>query len=105
VKAKSALGESAFQSSDELAPKNPSQNRKGKKEAATGGEPAAVVGGESAGGDHTMNMRMMFQLLVPSVEDTEEADLGAQMPGMASDFQQGLGAGAEQQIVENLLVL
>src|SRR5271157_889461 len=65
MEAQLAFGESAFQSSDELAPKNPSQNRKGKKEAATGGEPAAVVGGESAGGDHTMDMRMMLQLLVP----------------------------------------
>ena len=99
------VGESVFQSGDELAPKNPSQHRKGKKEAATGGEPALVVGGESAGGDHTMDMRMMLQFLVPGVEDTEEADLGAQMPGMARDFEQGLGAGAEQQIVENLLVL
>ena len=50
-------------------------------------------------------MRVLLQFLVPSVEDTEEADLGAQMPGMARDFQQGLGAGAKQQIVENLLVL
>ena len=105
VKPQLTLGESVFQSSDELAPKNLSQNRKGKKEAATGGEPALVVGGESAGGDHAMDMRMMLQLLVPGVKDTKEADLGAQMPGMASEFEQGLGAGAEQQIVENLLVL
>jgi hypothetical protein len=105
MEAQLAFGESAFQSRDELAPKNPRQNRKRKKEAATGGEPAAVVGRESAGGDHTMDMRMMLQLLVPGVEDTKEANLSAQVPGMASDFQQGLGAGAEQQIVENLLVL
>ena len=95
MKAQLAFGESAFQSGDELAPKNPSQNRKGKKEPATGGEPAVVVGGESAGGDHTMDMRMMLQFLVPGVEDTEEADLGAQMSGVARDFEQGLGAGAE----------
>ena len=105
MEVKSAFGESALQRSDELAAKNPSQNRKRKKEAATGTAPTVMVGGESAGGDHTMDMRMMLQLLVPSVKDTEEADLGAQMPGMACDFEQGLGAGAEQQIVENLLVL
>ena len=101
MEAQLTFGESVFQSRDELAPKNPSQNRKGKKEAATGTAPALVVRGESAGGDHTMDMRMMLQLLVPSVKDTEEADLGAQMPGMARDFEQGLGAGTEQQIVEN----
>ena len=105
MEAQLTFGESVFESGDELAPKDPSQNRKGEKEVATGTEPALVVGGESAGGDHTMDMRMMLQLLVPGVKDTEEADLGAQMPGMASDFEQGLGAGAEQQIVENLLVL
>jgi hypothetical protein len=95
MEAQLTFGESAFQRRDELAAKNPSQNRKGKKEAATGGEPAAVVGGESAGGDHTMDMRMMLQLLVPGVEDTKEANLSAQVPGMARDFEQGLGAGTE----------
>lgn len=50
-------------------------------------------------------MRVLLQLLIPGVEDAEETDLGAQVPGMARDFQQGLGVGAEQQIVENLLVL
>jgi hypothetical protein len=59
MEAQLSFGESALQRRDELAAKNPSQNRKGKKEAATGGKPAAVVGGESAGGDHTMDMRMM----------------------------------------------
>jgi len=105
MEAQLALGEGAFQSGDELTAKDASQDRDGKKEAATGGEPAVVVGGESASGDHTMDMRMMLQLLVPGVEDTEEADLGAQMPGMARDFEQGLGTGAEQQIVKNLFVL
>jgi len=52
-----------------------------------------------------MDMRMMLQLLAPSVEDTEEADLGAQVPVMASDFEQRLGAGPEQEIVDDLLVL
>jgi hypothetical protein len=105
VEGQLAFGEGMFQSGDELAPKDSGQNGEGKKEAAARVEPALVVGRESAGGDHTMDMRMMLQLLVPRVEDTEEADFGAQMSGMASDFEQGLGAGAEQQIVENLLVL
>jgi hypothetical protein len=105
VEAQLALGESAFQSGDKLAPKNPSQDGDGKKEAAAGVEPAVVVGRESAGGDHTMDMRVMLQLLVPGVEDTEEADFSAEMAGITRDFKQGLGAGAEQQVVENLLVL
>ena len=50
-------------------------------------------------------MRVLLQFLIPGVEHAEEADLGAQMAGIARDFQQGFGAGAEQQIVDNLLVL
>ncbi len=96
VEAQLALGEGLFQSGDELAPKDPCQDRDGKKEAATGFEPAVVVGREPAGGEHTMDVRMMLELLVPGVEDTEEADLCTQMAGMASNFEQGLGAGAEQ---------
>ena len=59
VEAQLALGEGLFQSGDELAPKDPCQDGDGKKEAAAGVEPALVVGRESAGGDHTMDMRMM----------------------------------------------
>jgi hypothetical protein len=42
-------------------------------------------------------MRVMLQLLVPGVEDTEEADFSAEMAGITRDFKQGLGAGAEQE--------
>ncbi len=51
VEAQLALGEGLFQSGDELAPKDPCQDGDGKKEAATGIEPALVIGGEPAGGD------------------------------------------------------
>jgi hypothetical protein len=39
------------------------------------------------------------------MEHAEEADFGAQMAGIASDFEQGLGAGPEQEIVDDFLVL
>ncbi len=100
-----ALGEGPFQSGDELAPKDPSQDGTGKKEAGRGGKPTGMVWGESAGGNDAMDMGMVLQLLIPGMEHTEEANLGAEMFRMGSDFEQGLGAGAEQQIVENLLVL
>jgi hypothetical protein len=50
-------------------------------------------------------MGMMFQLPIPTVEHPEEADFGAQMAGIAGDFEQGLGASPEQEIVDELLVL
>ena len=34
------------------------------------------------------------------MEDAEKTDPGSEMPGVGCDFKHGLGAGAEEQIVE-----
>ena len=52
-----------------------------------------------------MKMAMKLRALIPAMEHAEEADLGTEMPWMASDFKQGLGAGMEQQVVDRPLVL
>ena len=52
-----------------------------------------------------MDMRMMFQFLSPAMQNAEESDLSAEMFGIPSDFDQGFRAGAEQQIVNELLIL
>jgi hypothetical protein len=36
-----------------------------------------------------MDMRLMLKFLIPGVEHTEEADLGAEMLGIASDLEEG----------------
>jgi hypothetical protein len=40
-----------------------------------------------------MNVRMMLEFLVPGVEDAEETDLGAEMPGVACDLEKSRRAG------------
>jgi len=52
-----------------------------------------------------MDMRVKAQFLVPGVENAEEADLRAEVPGIAGDFQKGFRTGAKQEIVDDLLVL
>jgi hypothetical protein len=52
-----------------------------------------------------MGMRVMFEFLIPGVEHIEEADLGVEMLGIASDLEEGFGTGLQQQIVEDFLVL
>ena len=52
-----------------------------------------------------MQMGMVLEFLTPGMEHAEEADFGAQMAGIASDFEQGLGAGPEQEIINDFLVL
>jgi hypothetical protein len=93
MEANLALTEVAFQSNDKLAAKNLSEHRDGEKEARVRGNPNRVIGRQSAGGDHTMGVRVMFEFLIPGVEHTEEADFGAQMLGIASDLEECFGAG------------
>jgi hypothetical protein len=48
---------------------------------------------------------MMLKVLPPSVQHTQQSDIGAQMLRVASNFEQRGGAGAEKQIVKQPLVL
>jgi len=55
--------------------------------------------------DHTMNVRMVQEVLAPGMEHTQEADLRTEMPRVAGDLQQSRGAGAKQEVVDDGLVL
>jgi hypothetical protein len=105
VEAQLTVVEGAFESGDKLAAEYTTQHLDGKEEAIAGLDPALVIGGEASDRDHAMDMGMMFQLLIPTVEYAEEADFGAEMAGIAGDFEQRFGTGAEQEIVDDLLVL
>ena len=48
---------------------------------------------------------MKLELLIPGVQHAEEADFGAEMFRIASNFQKRFRTGAKQQIVDDLLVL
>jgi hypothetical protein len=52
-----------------------------------------------------VDVGMMLEPLVPGMEHAEEADLSAEVAGIASDLQQGRGAGLEEQVVNHTLVL
>jgi hypothetical protein len=52
-----------------------------------------------------MNVRMNFEFLAPGMQHAEEANLCAEVSRIASDFEKGFGAGTEQEIVEDLVVL
>src|SRR5262249_60355898 len=52
-----------------------------------------------------MNMRMNFELLAPRVQHTEETDFRSKVFRVARHFTKGFRTGAEQKIVEDLLVL
>ena len=53
-----------------------------------------------------MQMRMMDQSLAPGVENSEEADFGAEMFGIAGDLEEGFGSAPQDRCeffaIENL---
>src|ERR1700723_4421010 len=99
MEANLALTEIAFESDDKLTAKNLSEHGDGKKKARMRWNPTRVIERQSASGDHTMGVRVMFEFLIPGVEHAKEADFGAEIFGIASDFEEGFGTGLEQRVV------
>ena len=46
-----------------------------------------------------------MQVLSPGVQDGDQPDFGAEMPGIGSDDAQRLGGGFKQQVIDDRLVL
>ena len=97
--------EGAAKSGDELAAEDTAEHADRQKEGAPGGDPAGVIRRQTTGGQYAVDMGMKLQALIPAVEHAEEAYLGPKMPRIASDLQQGLGAGMKEQVVNQPLVL
>jgi hypothetical protein len=67
-------------------------------------DPMTMVRREPARGNHTVNVGMQEQVLTPGMQDAGDTDLSSQVFGIGCDFQQGLCAGGEQQIVKQTWV-
>ena len=104
-KQKFAVTESLLDPGDELATKDAAQDFYRQEEGITWVHPALVIGRETAGGDHAVDVRVMLEILSPGVEHTEETDLCTKVLWIGCDLQQGGGAGAEQEVVNDVLVL
>ena len=59
----------------------------GEKEARARPNPAGAIEGEPTRWDDAVDMGMKLEFLVPGMEHAEEADLGAEMSGVASHFE------------------
>lgn len=95
-----ALTERLLEKREILAAEDTAENLDRKEEGILGMNPARVTWIETACGNDAVEVRMQAQVLSPGVQNTEEADLGSEVPGVGCDFKHGLGAGAEEQIVE-----
>jgi hypothetical protein len=52
-----------------------------------------------------MHMRVKLEFLIPGVQYAEETNLRPEVFRIASDFEESLRAGSEQEIVDDLLIL
>jgi hypothetical protein len=102
---KLVLVEGGLQCCDELAAKDAAEHLDRQEETVARRDPAGVVGSEASGSSHAVDVWMKLQALIPTMEHAEEADLRAQVAGIASDLEQGRGTGLEEQVVDHTLVL
>ncbi len=81
--------------------KDAAEDLDGEEERILGMNPAGVAWIETAGGNNAVEMRMQSQVLSPSVQDAEEADLGSEVLGVGGNLEAWIPGtvGAEEQTV------
>src|SRR6267143_4400563 len=105
MKVELAVMKGALERFVELSTKDVTEHLDGKKEIVAWLDPARVIGRQSTGWHHAMNMWVGREFLTPGMQNTEEADFCTEVLGIARDFQEAFRTGAKQEIVEDLLVL
>jgi len=77
----------------------------GQEESVRRVDPSGPIQCKAAGGNDVVYVGMNLEVLSPGMEHAEESDVRSQAFGIASQFEQRSGAGTEEQIVEQPLVL
>ena len=94
-----------LQAVDELASEDFAEDADGEKERRRRTNPVSMLERETAGGDDTVKMWMVLQVLSPCMQHREKADLRTEMLRVGSNFYKCLRSGAEQKVVHKLLIL
>jgi hypothetical protein len=105
VKLELVLLKELAKSGSELAAENAAECADGQKEAVGRSDPSGMIGSYAASRNDVMDVRMMLKVLSPGMEHAKKPDLCSQMLRVAGEFQQCRGAGSEEQIVKQSLVL
>jgi hypothetical protein len=102
---KFSFSKSALPARHERAAENTAEYLDWQEEGVARMDPPLAVPREAAGRNHTVNVRVVLEILPPRVEHTEETDLRPQMLGIGCHLQQGLRAGLKQQLRDDLLIV
>ena len=85
--------------------KGPRQGADGKEKRRVGRYPAVALDVEGPTGDDAVQVDVVAQLLIPCVEDREEAELPAEMmPRIGPKREKRVGDRLEEDLIETRLV-
>jgi len=85
----SPLVERLEEQSEELAPEQAAQNPDGKEEVGRRGDPPGSIGRQPTGRHHTVDVRMVMEVLAPGMENRQEPDGGSEVTRVSRHLQQG----------------
>jgi hypothetical protein len=91
-----ALAIGVFEACEVEAPEAAREDPDGQEEAGLAWHPPCALGSYPPGGKDTMEMGVMVELLTPSVEHGETADLRPEMLRVPRDVLEGLGDRAKE---------
>jgi hypothetical protein len=79
--------EGSLEPGDELAAKHAAEDLHWQEEGIAWMDPSLVVCRQTSGRDHTVDVRMMEEILPPGVEHAEQADVSAEVFGIGGNLQ------------------
>jgi hypothetical protein len=77
----------------------------GQQEFTAACDPPVMVWGQTTGGDDAVQVGMEVKVLSPGMEHVEEPGFHPQALGVAGNGEQGISDGAEEHVVDDLLVV
>ncbi len=93
----------ALQEVEVFAAEDTGQSAHRKEEVPVGGtNPASTCGIEATRREHAVQVDVKGEVLAPGVKDRDHARLGTEVLRVASEGEQGLGRGPEQEIVDQV---
>jgi hypothetical protein len=89
----------------EKASKQARKNPNREEESFATRNPSLSIWGETASGNHTMNMRMHKQILSPGMKHGQKADSGAQVFGVSCNATEGFRDCSKEYVVDDFFIL
>src|SRR6516162_3785006 len=89
-----------FETLQEQAPEQTREHANRQKEAGPAGNPSLAVRRYAAARNDTVHMRMVLEVLAPAVQDSSDANVGAEVLAIDGNGGERFGCGREQQSIK-----